>query len=69
MTRFATSFALVLVLLPCPVAGQKALFVEGLTELARAMMTLSENRAQVNAAIDKMAAGLDGFGCSSRAFA
>ena len=62
MTRFATSFALVLVLLPCPVAGQKALFVEGLTELARAMMTLSENRAQVNAAIDKMSAGLDGSG-------
>jgi tetratricopeptide (TPR) repeat protein len=65
MTRFATSFALVLVLLPCPVAGQKALFVEGLTELARAMMTLSENRAQVNAAIDMMATGLDGWGAQA----
>jgi hypothetical protein len=62
MTRFATSFALFLVLLPRPVAGQQALFVEGLTELARAMMTLSENRAQVSAAIDKMSAGLDAFG-------
>ena len=62
MTRFATSFALVFVLLPGPAAAQRAVFVEGLTDLTRAMMTLSENRAQVNAAIDKMSAGLDGFG-------
>jgi tetratricopeptide (TPR) repeat protein len=66
MTRFATSFALVLVLVSRPVAGQKALFVEGLTELARATMTLSENRAQVTAAIDKMSVGLDGWEASGR---
>ena len=48
-----------LVLVPSPAAAQKAVFVEGLTELARAMMLFSENRAQVNAAIDKMSAGLD----------
>ena len=61
MARFAMSFALVLVLLPCPVAGQKALFVEGLNELARAIMSTSGDAGRVNAAIDKMAAGLDGW--------
>jgi tetratricopeptide (TPR) repeat protein len=59
MTRVAMWLAVVMVLLPAPAAAQRTLFVEGLTELSAAMMTLGENRAQVNAAIDKMAAGLD----------
>lgn len=62
MTRFTTWLALIVVLLPVTAAAQRAIFVEGLTELARAMMTLSENRVEVTAAIDKMASGLDGWG-------
>ena len=61
MTRVATGFAIVIVLLPSPAAAQKALFVEGLTELARTMMTTSGDAGRANAAIDKMAAGLDGW--------
>ena len=61
MTRTAPWFAFVILLVPGPAAAQRAVVVEGLTELARAMMMLSENRAQVNAAIDKLAAGLDGW--------
>ena len=59
MTRIATWFVLLMVLAPRPAAAQRAIFVEGLTDLTRAMMALSENRAQLRAAIDKMAAGLD----------
>jgi tetratricopeptide (TPR) repeat protein len=59
MTRIAPCFAVVLLLVPGPAAAQKAVFVEGLRELTRAMMSLSENRAQLNTAIDMMAAGLD----------
>jgi tetratricopeptide (TPR) repeat protein len=59
MTRFAMSFAVAIVLLPCPAAAQKALFVEGLTELAQSMMTMSGDAGQVQAAIAKMATGLD----------
>jgi tetratricopeptide (TPR) repeat protein len=59
MTRFASWIAFVLVLWPGAAAAQRALFVEGLTELSRAMMFLPEDRAQVNAAIDKMSAALD----------
>ena len=61
MTRTALWFAFVILLVPGPAAAQRAIFVEGLTDLTRAMMALSENRAQLNAAIDKMAAGLDGW--------
>lgn len=61
MTRIATWLALVFVLLPGPAAAQKSLFVEGLAELTRAMMSLSGSRAPVNAALDKMAASLDGW--------
>jgi tetratricopeptide (TPR) repeat protein len=59
MTRLATSLAVVIVLLPRPVAAQKSLFVEGLTELARSMLTLSADTGRASAAIDKMAAGLE----------
>jgi tetratricopeptide (TPR) repeat protein len=52
-------------LLPSPVAAQRAVFVEGLSELTHAMMLLSDNRAPVNAAIEKMAAGLDGWGAQA----
>jgi tetratricopeptide (TPR) repeat protein len=62
MARFVPPFALVFVLLASPAAAQRAVLVEGLSDLSRAMMMLSENRAEVNAAIDKMAAGLDGWG-------
>jgi tetratricopeptide (TPR) repeat protein len=65
MARFATSFALVFVLLPGPAAAQRPVLVEGLADLTRAMMMLSDNRAQVNAAIDTMAAGLDGWGAQA----
>ena len=61
MTRIATWFVLVMALAPGPAAAQRAIFVEGLTDLTRAVMALSENRTQLNAAIDKMAAGLDGW--------
>lgn len=58
MTRVATWFILVCVLLPRPAAAQRTLFVEGLSELARTMLTSSRDASRVNAAIDKMAAGL-----------
>jgi tetratricopeptide (TPR) repeat protein len=61
MTRVATGFAIVLVLLPGPAAAQRALFVEGLTELARTMLTTSGDVGRANAALDTMAAGLDGW--------
>jgi tetratricopeptide (TPR) repeat protein len=61
MTRIATWFVLVMVFAPGPAVAQRTLFVEGLTDFAGAMMALSENRAPLNAAIDKMAAGLDGW--------
>ena len=59
MTRIATWFVLVTVLAPGSAAAQQAIFVEGLTDLTRAMMALSENRAQLKASLDKMAAALD----------
>jgi tetratricopeptide (TPR) repeat protein len=62
MTRLTRRLAVVIVLLPSSAAAQRELFVEGLSELTRAMMTLSDDRAPVNAAIDKMAAGLNGWG-------
>ena len=61
MTRLATRFAVVIVLLPAPAAAQRALFVEGLTELARSMLTTSADTGRANAALDKMAVGLDGW--------
>jgi tetratricopeptide (TPR) repeat protein len=61
MTRIATWFALVVVLLPSPAAAQRSLFVEGLTELARTMLTTSADAGRATTAIDKMAAGLDGW--------
>jgi tetratricopeptide (TPR) repeat protein len=60
MTRVATWFAF-LVLLPTPVAAQQALFVEGLTELTHTMMATTADARVANAAIDKMAAALDGW--------
>ena len=39
--RLATGVAFLFVLLPGPAAAQGALFVEGLTELARTMLTTS----------------------------
>ena len=59
MTRLATAFAIVCVLLPSPAAAQQALFVEGLTELARTMLATTADAGRANAAIDKMAAGLE----------
>jgi tetratricopeptide (TPR) repeat protein len=59
------TFAVVIVLLPGPAAAQRALFVEGLTELARSMLTTSADAGRTNAAIDKMAAGLDGWEAAS----
>jgi tetratricopeptide (TPR) repeat protein len=61
MTRVTTAFALVYVLLPGAAAAQQALFVEGLAELARTMLATSAVPGRANAAIDKMAAGLDGW--------
>ena len=58
MIRLATFF-LGVVLLPSPAAAQRLLFVEGLTELARTMLTTSADADRANAAIDKMAAGLE----------
>ena len=40
---------------------KQLVFVEGLTELTRAMVAPSEDTAGVNAALDKMAAGLGGW--------
>ena len=65
MTRVATWLAFVIVLLPSPAAAQKTLFVDGLTELARTMLATSANADRANAAIDKMAAGLDGWDAQS----
>ena len=61
MTRLAMWIAVVIVLLPGPAAAQQALFVEGLTELARTMLTSSGDAGRSTAAIDKMAAGLNGW--------
>jgi tetratricopeptide (TPR) repeat protein len=60
VARFATWFALVL-FLPSLAEAQRAVFVEGLTELTRTMMAMPGDARQVNAAIDTMAAGLDGW--------
>jgi tetratricopeptide (TPR) repeat protein len=54
-------FVLVIILVPRPAAAQRTVFVEGLRELTGAMMTISDNRVQVNASIDKMAAALDAW--------
>ena len=59
MIRVAPWLALVLALLPSPAAAQRAVFVEGLTELTRTMMTMTADTGQANAAIGKMAAGLE----------
>jgi tetratricopeptide (TPR) repeat protein len=48
----------VLVLLPAPAAAQQATFVSGLGEFARAMVASPQDVTAVNAALDKMAAGL-----------
>lgn len=61
MTRFAAWFAVAIVLLPDPAAAQRSLFVEGVTDLARSMLTTSAQPAQTQTAIDKMTAGLDGW--------
>ena len=62
MTRVLTALALVFcLLLPSPAAAQQARFVEGLTELARTMLDASANAERANAAIDKMAAGLEAW--------
>jgi len=61
VTRIVTSWFAAVVLLPSPAAAQRAVFVEGLTELTRAMMAIPDDSTQVNAAIDKMAAGLAGW--------
>jgi tetratricopeptide (TPR) repeat protein len=60
MTRVAMCFAL-LVVLPTAAAAQKALFVEGLSELTRTMMMTRGDDRRANAALDKMAAALDGW--------
>jgi tetratricopeptide (TPR) repeat protein len=46
-------------LLPAPAAAQKSLFVDGFTELTRAMLAVPAESSRVTAAIDTMAAGLD----------
>ena len=58
MARVATWFALVCFLVPSPAAAQRALFVEGLTDLARTMLATSADAGRANRAIDKMATGL-----------
>jgi tetratricopeptide (TPR) repeat protein len=65
MTRLTAWLAVGVVLLPGPAAAQRTRFVEGLTDLSRAMMLLAENHAQVNAAIDRMAAALDAWDVAS----
>ena len=59
--RVATGVAIALVLLPGPAAAQRARFVEGLAELAASMLTTSADAGRANAAIDTMAAALDGW--------
>jgi tetratricopeptide (TPR) repeat protein len=67
MTRVTTALAIVSVmLLPGPAAAQQALFVEGLTELLRTMNATVADAGRANAAIDKMAAGLDGWNTQAR---
>ena len=61
MTRIATLFVAVSMLLIGPAEAQRALFVEGLTELARSMLASSADAARAHAALDKMTAGLDGW--------
>ena len=61
MTRSVTSWFAAIVLVSSPAAAQTTVLVEGLTDLARAMMATSEDNTRVNAAIDKMAAGLEGW--------
>lgn len=61
MTRLAPALAIVCVLLPRLAAAQQAIFVEGLTELARTMLDASADARRANAALDRMAAGLNGW--------
>ena len=61
MTRFAAWFAVAIVLLPDAAAAQRSLFVDGVTELARSMLSTSADAVRTRTAIDKMAAGLDGW--------
>jgi tetratricopeptide (TPR) repeat protein len=59
--RVVTSLVLVFVLLQGHVLAQREAMVAGLRDLTSAMVMLSENRVQVDAAITKMAAALDGW--------
>jgi tetratricopeptide (TPR) repeat protein len=61
MTRLVTSFTVLVLLLPAPARAQQSVLTQGLTDLTRAMMSLSDSRAEVDAAIDRMAAGLEGW--------
>ena len=61
MTRFAAWFAVAIVLLPDAAAAQRSLFVEGANDLARSMLSTSADPARTRIALDKMAAGLDGW--------
>ena len=50
-----------MVLFSSPAAAQKTVFVEGLTEVSRAMVAPSEDTRRVTAAFDRMTAGLAGW--------
>lgn len=53
MTRLAMWIAVVIVLLPRPAVAQQGLFVEGLAELARTMLTSSGDAGRATAAIER----------------
>jgi tetratricopeptide (TPR) repeat protein len=64
MTRSTSSLAVLAALaalLPGPALAQRAALAQGLRDFTRAMMTVAGNRPQVDAALDTMAGGLDGW--------
>jgi tetratricopeptide (TPR) repeat protein len=62
VTRVLSSWFGAMALLAGPAAAQQRVFADGIRDLNRAMLSVSGDTASVNAAIDKIDAGLAGWG-------